>query len=132
MKTYTKEITFISLQANPNSDPPGLFEETEVKKIATFRELSRIDPNQEKLCWKIIKLFEGQDVEDGEAVKQNISDEGLCELVNKYIRTCIVINESFTEQDKKEFLTDTGAKMNFGFWVLGEKITPFFSKLMKT
>ena len=121
MDTFEKEITFLS-----KSFVNGEWALVEVSKTATFKELSRVDRDQHKLHFMLIKLFQGAAVEEGESQDISIDSDSLYDLTVKAIRKLIVINSEFTEQDKTEFLNDSGAILDFSLWALKEKFTPFF------
>lgn len=128
-QTYQKELKYITIGFDEEKQQVG---EIAVTKTATFRELSRLDSRQTKLHWKIMETMEASNVEndDDENGKMRVNSEALCDLIYKYIKTMLVTDEDFTEQNKIEFLKDSGAIMQFGFWALSEKIAPFFSRLM--
>jgi len=123
METFEKEITFLSKQL-VNLE----WSLVEVSKVATFKELSRVDRNQHKLHFMLISLFTSK-AEEGEENKMSIDSDSLYDLTTKAIRTLLVLNDSFTETDKAEFLNDSGAILSFGIWALPEKFTPFLSSL---
>lgn len=135
--TFTREITFLSrsfnseTQSNQNTD--GSDHYTKSKKTATFHELSRTDKSQQKLCFEIVGIYSsfGGKNEEGESVF-NINGEALHDMTLKCIKTLLILNENFNATDKVEFLQDSGALIEFGMWMMGEKITPFFSQLMTT
>lgn len=124
MSTFQKEITFIN---------PAFFDtetnshcEKEVTKTATFKELSRTDKEQRKLQFTLMGLFKSSGV--GEL---KIDPDSLCEVTEKAIDVLLVIDPvNFTETDKMQFLNDNGALITFGMWLLGDKISPFFSHLI--
>ena len=123
METFEKEITFLSKQL-VNLE----WSLVEVSKVATFKELSRVDRNQHKLHFMLTSLFTASSGE-GEETKIQIDSDSLYDLTTKAIRTLLVLNDTFTETDKAEFLNDSGAILNFGIWAYKEKFTPFFSSL---
>lgn len=126
METFQKEISFLSIV-------PDVDLQTNVKKIikktATFDELSRTAKDQHKLHFKIISVI-SQSIKGDEEF--TIESDGMYDLVVLAINKLLQVNENFTESDKKEFLLDSGAIWKFGMWLLGEKLTPFFSILMQT
>lgn len=81
----------------------------------------------------MIELFgtKSNDETDSEE-KLNISSDGLYDLTVKSIKSLLVINESFTAQDKEELLADSAAIFNFGMWMMKEKFVPFFPKFKMT
>jgi len=125
--TFQKEISFIdpavfNKEANGGM---GAHEETEVKKTATFKELSRIDKDQRKFQFKLMSVFKSK----GEGELQ-IDHDMLCDITENGINVLLVPDALFTEIDKANFLNDNGAVINFGLWLLAEKISPFFSLLI--
>ena len=126
--TFEKEIGFLSNVFNSESNEWGL---DVVKKTASFNELSRTDKRQHKLHFMMIALFEATPGENGEADKMSLDSDKMYDLTSKAVKTLLIVDEKFTEQDKSEFLNDSGALFTFGMWLLGEHITPFFSSLMK-
>lgn len=125
--TFTKKITFITFV--PDTDGLQMIE-SEATKIATFKELNRKDTKQSKLFWRIISLFEGQQTESDEDVQKiEPSTDKIADLTEKAIRVLLVTDEIFTDEDKKEFLSDSIACINFGLWFLNEKCKPFFLKI---
>lgn len=128
-ETFTKKITFVSYL--PNSEGSDIVE-TEFVKVATFKELNRKDPRQSKLFWRIISLFEGQQIdEDSKDDVQKIepSTDKIADLTEKAIKVLLIVDENFTDEDKKEFLSDSIACINFGLWFLNEKCKSFFLKI---
>lgn len=100
-----------------------------IKKTAIFEELSRTAKEQHKLHFKIVSVFSSSLKEDE---KFTLDSDGMYDLVVLAINKLLQVNENFTETDKKEFLLDSGAIWKFGMWLMGEKLTPFFSVLMQT
>ena len=127
---FQKEITFLSQKPFTGEDGNSLsFQEILVTKTATFKELNRTDKKQHKLHFKIVALFTGaeKNEETGNVV---LDSDTIYDLTVKSINELLQVDKDFTEQDKNEFLKDSGAIFNFGYWFLGEKVTPFFSSLM--
>ena len=125
--TFTKKITFVSFV--PDNDGQQMIE-SETTKEATFKELNRKDAKQSKLFWRIISLFEGQQAESEDEVQRiEPSTDKIADLTEKAIRVLLVVDDKFTEDDKKEFLSDSIACINFGLWFLNEKCKPFFLKI---
>ena len=129
MKTFEKEISFLSKTFN-SADNGGNneWEDKLVKKIATFKELSRTAKDQHKLHFKIISLFSDNSKKGENSI--SLDTDVVYDLTTIFVEKCLVLNEVFTVQDKEEFLQDSGALFQFGMAILGEKITPFFSVLM--
>lgn len=126
MSTFTKEISFINPAFfDKDIKPAGAHVEKEVTKTATFKELSRTDKDQRKFQFMLMSVFKSK----GEGEFQ-IDHDVLCDITEKAVEVLLVIDQSFTEVDKTQFLNDNGAIINFGIWFLGNKITPFFSLLM--
>ena len=129
--TFTKKITFTSFV--PDTSGQEMVEQ-ETTKTATFIELNRKDQRQEKLFWRIISLYQASEIEKGDEESEDIkriepSTDKISELTNKAIRTLLIVDENFTEEDKKDFLSDSIAKINFGLWFLNVKAQPFFLKI---
>lgn len=124
MNQFTQSISFLSKVFNEDNNQ---WEEKPIIKTATFKDLIRTDKSQHKLHFKIISIFEHFGVkEDGPEMK--IDSDGIYDLTVKAVNTLLVTDESFTVQDKAEFLNDSAALFEFGLWLLGAKIAPFFSK----
>lgn len=122
MSTFVKELKYLSKVFDPATSE---FIEKPVKKQASFLELSQTDRNQHKLFFMTAPLFEQLTTIGGE--KRLIANpEVLHDLTVKAIDILLVVDSNFTEQDKKEFLIDGFAILNFGRWFLEEKYTPFF------
>ena len=140
MATFEKEITFLSKVFN--ADPAvNEFEEKEVTKTATFKELDRRDPKQAELHGMILSIFvpsmdfdkEEEDEFDIEEKKKTVTTKALYDITVSFVRLMLVPDkekEKFTVQDKKELLLDNGAIYFLGYKLLSEKIMPFFLKLM--
>jgi hypothetical protein len=125
--TFQKEISFIdpsffNLEANKGM---GAHEEKEVKKTATFKELSRTDKDQRKFQFMLMSVFKSK----GEGELQ-IDHDMLCDITEKGVDVLLIPDTTFTEIDKTNFLNDNGAVITFGLWLLAEKISPFFSLLI--
>lgn len=130
MEQFKKEVTFLSKVFSQNEgDAVGAWVEEPISKKATFKSLSRTDRSQHKLHFKIISIFEHFGAKEGEQMK--IDSDGVYELSVKAIETLLITDKEFTDQDKIEFLNDSAAIFEFGFWLLGEKIAPFFSTFSK-
>ena len=131
--TYTKEISFISPTAfDATKGQMGQFEEKEITKTATFKELSRTDREQHELHFMIMAAFQET---TGKKVKYDSSQ--ILEMTDIYIETCMLVNDGLNPQiditatDKMQFLNDSIAKLKFGLWLLNEKFSPFFAQLGK-
>ena len=127
MEFFKHQITFFS-------NVPGEtgLELKEIPKTATFKELDQRDKLQHKLHFKILGMMEGiqtTDADTGDAGKMKIDSDALYDITVKFVATMHVPDNDFTLPDQKEFLSDSGALLRFGLWLLGEKIMPFFLKL---
>lgn len=131
MDTFQQPITFLAKVFN--EDPAvNKWETKEITKIATFRDLDERDKDQHKLHFKILSVVDlgGIGDNDGDA-KVRIDSDALYDLTVKAINQLLVPDETFTIQDKKEFLSDSGAIFNFGMWLLTNKFLPFFSRFTR-
>jgi len=125
MQTFEKEISYVSWEVDGEKNETV---ETIISKTATFKELSRTDKSQHKLHFKLMSLFEGLEKEKGEENSVGISTDGLYDITVKAINILFVPSDGFTELDKKEFLNDSVALLEFGLWLFKEKFSPFFMK----
>lgn len=104
-------------------------------KTARFRELDKRDKNQHKLHFMLVAIFKS-----GENVNElKVDYDQLYDITVRAVNILLLVDSgvdsihgagSFTEQDKQEFLSDSGALISFGSWFLREKIAPFFPKLI--
>jgi hypothetical protein len=124
MNTFEKEISYVSCVYNPETEKEA---EMSVVKTVTFKELSRLDKDQHKLHFKLISLFEGLE-KDSDDSSIGISSDALYDITVKAINILVINNDSFTAVDKKDFLSDSIALLEFGMWLFKEKFSPFFSK----
>ena len=124
MKTFTKEISWVGYEVDTEKTETV---ETKRTKTATFYELNRTDKRQHKLHFKLISLFEGLEKSKDEVDSIGISSDGLYDITVKAINILIIENESFNNVDKREFLNDSIALLEFGMWLFKEKFAPFFS-----
>ncbi len=126
MTTFTKEISFINPAFFDAEAKPPKHIEKEVKKTATFKELSRIDRDQRKFQFMLMSVFKSKG-----ANEIAIDHEMLCDITEKAVEVLLITDpKTFTEIDKTQFLNDNGAIINFGMWFLGEKLSPFFQQLI--
>lgn len=132
IEIFKKEISYLSKIAKQSDAPEAkggmVWVDEIIKKTATFKELSRTDKDQHKLHFKIISLFQSNGVKDEESTA-NINSDALYDITVKSIKTLIIIDPEFTEEDKQGFLCDSSAILSFAFYMLKEHFTPFFSKL---
>jgi len=123
-KTFTFEVSFHSMILNLETKKQEL---KEVKKTATFKELSQFDPSQHNLIFRsenILRTIEFK--------KEHvwIADADLSlEFAKSAINTLLIENESFNRFDKAEFLNDGIALMKFGKFFIDKYIT-FFLPLL--
>lgn len=130
--TFKREVSYMSKRFVANeAGTDGTWKEELVTKEIEFRELDRTDRKQHKLHFKIVSLFtNGDKDEDGGGLR--LDSDTLYDLSQKAMKELAVLNEDFKEGDRNEMLSDSGAIFNFGYWFLGEKVTPFFSNLMRS
>ena len=128
METFQKEITFLSKVAVPGTDNSSIsWQNLPTTKTATFKELIQTERDQHKLHFKIISVFRTFKLDQNGQVQ--LDDDGVYELTTLFIEKMLITDESFSNQDLKEFLNDSAALFSFGFTLLSEKISPFFLKL---
>jgi hypothetical protein len=129
MKTFTKELTWVGWDIDKENPDSNETIEVERTKTATFKELSRTDETQHKLIFKISELFDSKAVRDEEGnTEVDLNSASFCDLIKKAVKDLLITDKDFTEQDKREFLQDALGLMSFGFWMLQNHFTPFFSK----
>lgn len=120
---FTKEISYISKTMAEDG-----WVEQSVKKTVRFKELSRTDPEQRDLCWLVMDIWDLK----GKSKKFRLSRDVMSELTDMFIDKMVILDENFTESDKKEFLADNGAVITFGLWLVHNRIADFFFKLTTT
>ena len=130
METFEKEIEYESTTI----DVDNKLVKIKARKIAMFKELNQTDRTQHKLHWQIVQAIQesvSEDIEPGEKQKVLLNTDAVYDLTRKAIRTLFVPNpecsQKENEQFLEEFLCDSGAMFEFGFWLLAEKFAPFFS-----
>jgi hypothetical protein len=132
-QVFKKEVTFLSKQAvmeATKKNKVGDVIEVEVTKEAVFKALSKTDRSQHKLHFKIVSLYIDSK-ENKETGNVKLDTDDIYDITVRCINQLLVVDgKDFTEGDKVEFLNDSGAIFTFGYWLLAEKITPFFSTLM--
>lgn len=140
---YTYEVSYLE-KAMDDTRTSWVYKPC--KKVATFKELSRTDHDQHKLAMlitKTIRKFPRIPVLDENGAQRDgtngtkmfsfeLDDEANYDLTVRYIREMLVPTTAFGEQEKAEFLNDSGALYTFGSWLVGEKILPFFLYLHET
>lgn len=128
---FDKEINFISRGFDGEAQ---VHTKGRKKATATFQELDATVKAQHRLHFLIISIFKSQPVSPtaipGEKIPAKLDPDILYDLTVKAVQVLWVETPAFTAQDKEEFLCDSGALLPFGLWLMGEKVTPFFSELM--
>ena len=133
MEVFKKDITFLSMVLGEDNQT---LQEQQVTKTATFSELNRRDKTQHKLHFMLVSIFKSNGEDE-----MKIDSDQLYDITVKAVKILLIVdspnagditlaNAIFTEQDKVEFLSDGGALIAFGMWLLKEKISPFFQHLM--
>jgi hypothetical protein len=125
--TFEKEVTFVSNAYNPETKQ---IEDCFVTKTATFKELSRSNPDHYDYAWDVLQMY--KKVGDGKDADVIAVKRVAAPLVRQYVNDMLILNEKFTETDKKEFLADNGALAMFGIWLTNSKFIVFFSTLTKS
>lgn len=129
--TFQKEITYTEFLPEVKDGQSEMVEK-EITKTVTFQELSRKQKRHEKLVWSLSMLFDGQQLEETDLNSvQSIlpSTDKMCDVTKRAIKTLVICDDNFTERDKDEFLSDSIACINFGFWLLFVKYKHFFLKM---
>lgn len=122
MDLFTKDIAFLSNVLNDKQE----FELQSITKVATFSELDRRVKDQHKLHFMLVSIMKASGEDE-----MKIDSDQLYDFTTKAVKVLLITNESFTEQDKVEFLQDSGALISFGMWLLNAKVSPFFQNLMR-
>lgn len=123
MNTYTKKLKFLSITGQLDKDGNPIMEP--VEKQASFYALSQTDQRQSRLFFMMRPLYREVKV-IGEEQGLMIADPSIMYDLTKYaIDVLLIVDEKFTETDKKEFLNDAFAVLDFGERFL-EEATPFF------
>lgn len=121
MQTFERDIIFLAKVFNTDSEQ---WELASVTKRVTFNEISRTERTQHKFHFAIMSTF--QSFEDNGKGGVKLDGDAIYDLTIKAVETLWVKTDAFTDQDKTEFLSDSGAIFDFGMWLLADKITPFF------
>lgn len=121
--TFSKEVTFLSKVFNETNSQ---WEEKPVTKTATFVELSRTNRKQHKLHFSIVTLFSSSISGEGDDKKVFLDSDQIYDIAVRAIKDLTVVSIEFTETDKNEVLNDSGALFDFGYWLVSEKLIPFF------
>lgn len=123
MNTFEKTLRYLSITGQLDSEGNAILEP--VEKQASFYKLSQTDQRQARLFFMMRPLYREVKV-IGEDKATFIADPSiLYDLTCYAIDALLIVNDKFTETDKKEFFNDTFAVMAFGEWFL-EDSTPFF------
>lgn len=126
---FDKEINFISRGFDGTNHTKG-----RKKATATFQDLDTTVKAQHRLHFLITSIFKAQPAQvsamPGEKVPAKLDPDILYDLTVKAVQVLWVETPGFTAQDKEEFLSDSGALLPFGLWLMQEKVNPFFSELM--
>ena len=135
MNTFQYELSYLSKVANTGEDGNTIiWVNQKVKKTAKFFELDQLDKKQHKLHFQIQALIEGiflnGDYKEGDIPK--IPSDELYDISEKAFNTLLIPGEgSINEQEKTEFLADSGAIKRFGKKFFSEKLLPFFLEFNK-
>jgi len=122
--TFQLDITFLSRELQQDNT----FQEENVTKKFTFKELNQTDSSQHMLHFLIASILEFKKGEGGADDKVFIEHEKMYSLAVKAINALIVIGDGITEADKTQVLADSFALLNFGDWFATKKALPFFIK----
>lgn len=127
---FDRQVSFISKGYDGANDK---YTREKVKKTATFKELDATEKTQHRLHFLITSVFKSSEIDQtdpGKKATVKIDTDVLYDLVVKSINVLWVETPAFSSLEKEEFLTDSGALLDFGMWFLEEKLTPFFLTLM--
>lgn len=122
--TFQIDITFLSRELQQDNT----FQEQNITKKFTFKELQQTDSSQHMLHFLIASILEYKKGEGGGEDKIFIEHEKMYSLAVKAISTLLVIGDGITEGDKTQVLADSFALLNFGDWFATKKALPFFIK----
>jgi hypothetical protein len=128
IETFTHDIEVPELSPDREAVDRGEYNKwkrSRVKKQATFKELDEDDPDQHLLHFQIADYFmaQGDDVS-----KFKIEDSYA--ITRLFIKEQLVPDENFTAKDKELFLGNSRSIMKFAFWVMKNKVSPFFLNLI--
>lgn len=140
---FDREISYLHYDLNETRTQWGHFP---IKKVATFKELSRVDRSQAKLSMAVASAFrkfprvpvfdetgKQKTGEDGKLLfTMSFDEEIIYDITSRFISDMTVLNSVFGEQERAELLNDAGAVLMFGWWLLEEKLLPFFQHLLQT
>ncbi len=125
MNTITKNLKFLSITGQIDGDGNPILEP--VEKQASFYKLSQTDPRQCRLFFMMRPLYQELKVIGEEKATMIANPSIMFDLAMYAIDALLIIDDKFTETDKKEFKNDTFAVLDFAEWFL-EEATPFFLK----
>jgi hypothetical protein len=129
MGTFEKEIKFLSKTLKQGEDGKTEWVEETKTVNATFKELDRTDRSQRALCWYVLGMFKNKQ----EEIKNNtlkLNEEALSEITDKYIEEMMIAETPEAKSDKTEFLKDNIGVVQFGVYLIYDKVLPFFLKLI--
>lgn len=129
---FQHDITWLRKEYDHEAETPGTWKHTPVTMPVTFMELDQTDRDQHLYHFDVMAFFGGKKKKPGadEDVLNPVFDaQGVYDLTAKYVKKFTVLSETFTAGDREEILNDSGALLNFGLWLVEEKIVPFFRKL---
>lgn len=117
---FEHDVTFLSKTFDTNTNE---WSNQRVTKKVKFYELNQVDRRQHKLHFMIISLFDST----SESEELRLSTDKLYDITVKFIKTLLIKDDSMQEIEEQELLNDSSALLSLGFWLLENKITPFFS-----
>ena len=126
---FEKEIKFVTKTLQNDDKGEAQFVEVSKSIKASFKELDRADRSQRALCWYIMGLIKGKSLKDGTF---KLPEDVLCDITDKYIEEMMLADTNELKQDKQDFLNDNIAVVQFGTWLVYEKIMPFFLMLLSS
>lgn len=105
-----------------------------LKKTAWFKELDENEEEQHVLHFEILEFFSvdeetAKKVDKDPAAKSEYYKK-LYRLTRSYIDHMLVVTDEFSAKEKAIMMNNSKAIMAFMFWVVKEKIGPFFRELM--
>jgi len=128
--TFQTDITFISKVFN---EATTQYDDTEITKTITLKELNRNDRSQHKLHFMIGSIFDVVPGKGGAPASVEVKSDALYDVSSRAIEILTVIdkdgkNGGITESEQTEILNDSLALLNFGEWFASKKALPFFLK----
>lgn len=123
MNTFKKEISYKSKHFDTHTSKWIM---KKIKKEVSFSELDETEQSQHRLHFRIMSLYKTKmSVIDGEKTGVYLDSDTLYDITVEAVKKLAILDESFTEQDLKEFTLCSLSLLNFGQWFLGEHILPF-------